>query len=296
MQARTLKMTLPVLLLAGCAYAAGAGGPWTLGLDFSGFVEAAAPERLSVGPGGEVFILDRTNAVLSRVSPETGKALWQIDGSESGRPFVDPAFLSRGDGFFVYLTDRGSRRIWRIDYRGELRGSIDLPFAEDPVLLELVAGSQLAVYDRSTARVHLLDDSGRPLWSFAAGGGRRAAEPVDIAVSADEARLYLLWPGGKSLTEVDIFGRTAREIGLEFENFTPARVTAAAAGGSEWLCLTDRRSRLLMLETATRAWSELQTGLSPVWDICAPASRPGTVYLLAGSPAVLKAIDLEQGK
>jgi len=81
--------------------------------------------------------------------------------------------------------------------------------------------------------MHLLDDSGRPLWSFAAGGGRTAAEPEDIAVSADGTKLYLLWPEGSQITAVDIFGRTVHELSFAVQDFIPRRIAAVAdAGGT----------------------------------------------------------------
>ncbi|MFH1070937.1 MAG: hypothetical protein V1794_15065, partial [Candidatus Glassbacteria bacterium] len=80
----------------------------------------SGPWRLSVGPEGAVFVLDRGTAQLYRVDPASGKAIWRTDGSESGEPFVDPVWISRPDGFFIFLTDRGLRRVWKIDYRGEL--------------------------------------------------------------------------------------------------------------------------------------------------------------------------------
>jgi len=164
-------------------------------------------------------------------------------------------------------------------------------------MLELVTGSQLAVFDRASARVHILDDSGRPLWSFAAGGGRKAAEPTDIAVSADGARLYLLWPEGQGITVADIFGRTASELSFSLENFLPARIAAAAtADGAEWLCLTDRRSRLILLEIATQELREPAGGLTRIWDIRSAGGRPGVIYLLAGRPPALAVINLEKEK
>ena len=297
MWARAIKITLCALILAGTASGEAGESRRILELDLGGPEEAAEPERLSVGSGGEIFILDRARALLIRVCPETRRALWEIDGSESGQRFVDPVYLRRPDGFFIYLTDRGSRRVWRVDYRGEVRGSIDLPFAADPVMLELVAGSQMAVFDRATAQVHLLDDSGRLLWSFAAGGGRKAAEPEDIAVSADGTRLYLLWPEGGGITAVDIFGRAARELAFEVRDFIPRRIAAvAAADRTEWLCLTDRRRRVILLNSATRTVREQFPDISPVRDIRSASGRPGVIYLLAGIPPGLMVIDLETEK
>ncbi|MEA2064354.1 MAG: PQQ-binding-like beta-propeller repeat protein [Gemmatimonadota bacterium] len=296
---RTLQTALLVLLTGSWAYGSSDTELRPLVLDAEGAEESFEPERLSLGPGGEVFILDRRQAVLMRIDPENGRRLWQIDGSESGSPFVDPAYISRTDGFFIYLTDRGTRKVWRIDYRGELRGTLDLPFATDPVLLELVAGRQLAVYDRAASRVFLLDDSGRLLWDFAPGGGRRSGEPLDIAVSMDGKQMYLLWPGGGQITAVDIFGRTASDLSLELKDFTPRRIeTVPATRGRQWLCLTDRDDRLVLIESTTRAVRELKgPGLTRVWDIVsAGRSALGKIFALDGSPPRLVEIDLEKGK
>ena len=95
------KIILCSLVLAGRVYAESEDSLQPLPLDFGGSAEAIEPERLSVGPGGEIFILDRAQAVLARFSAETGSLLWQIDGSESGQPFLDPSYISRPDGFFI---------------------------------------------------------------------------------------------------------------------------------------------------------------------------------------------------
>jgi len=101
MLTRWYKITLCVLAMAGRVYAGSGDSLQPLLLDFGAGAEAAEPERLSIGRGGEIFILDRARAVLARFSAETGGLLWQIDGSESGEPFLDPVYLSRPDGFFI---------------------------------------------------------------------------------------------------------------------------------------------------------------------------------------------------
>lgn len=173
----------------------------------AGGKEDFSPFRLSVGPGGEIFVLDRVHARLHRFSPQDGREMWRADGTEGGEAFLDPAYLSRPDGFFIYLTDRGSRKVWRIDYRGEIRGSLDLPFAADPVFFELAAGHRFVLYDRAGGLVHLLDDSGRSLFSFQPGGPGNAAEPVDMTLDEAGEKIYFLWPGGE-VNMADLSGRT----------------------------------------------------------------------------------------
>jgi hypothetical protein len=180
----------------------------------SGGKEDFSPFRLSVGPQGEIFVLDRVNARLHRFSPRDGREMWRTDGSESGEAFIDPAFLSRPDGFFIYLTDRGSRKVWRIDYRGEIRGSLDLPFAADPVFFELASGHRFVLYDRAGGLVHLLDDSGRSLFSFPPDSPGNAAEPVDMALDGEGKEVFFLWPGNGGISTNSLSGQ--KGFGLEF--------------------------------------------------------------------------------
>jgi len=188
-----------------------------------------SPTRLSLGMDGAIFVLDRAHAQVYRFSPEDGSQIWRIDGTEGGEAFVDPVYLSRGDGFYLYLTDRGSRKVWRIDYRGEIRGSLDLPFAMDPMFFELAAGRQMVLYDRTTALVHLLDDSGRSLFSFTPGGGGKAAEPVDFAVTLDGRSLFILWPGNGGVSSSDLFGRKSFDP-LEIPAWTVNRCVCRCSG------------------------------------------------------------------
>ena len=255
------------------------------------------PYCLSVGGRGELFILDRGSALLYRISPADGAVLWRIDGSESGEPFLDPASLSRPDGFFINLTDRGSRKVWRIDYRGEVRGSLDLSFAADPVMLELTGGSQMVLYDRAASRLYLLDDSGRPLWSFPAGAGRNTAEPRDMSVSADGGTLYLLWADPPGITAVNLFGRNSSEIPLELTGARPAFLAASAdSSGRHLLCLADPGGPLFTLNPLSGALSGLPLDCGRVWDIRAVPGNPGKICILSGpEPSVLE-IELEMGE
>ena len=254
------------------------------------------PYCLAVGADSAVFVLDRGRAVLHRISPETGDVIWRIDGSESGELFIDPAYISRPDGFFIYLTDRGSRKVWRIDYRGELRGSIDLSFATDPVLLELTSGSQMVLYDSAISTMHLLDDSGRPLWSFPTGAGRKTGEPVDLCVSPDGSKLYLLWPDPLAVTSFNIYGRTSSSLPLTSESISPRLLAAAAlAGGSEALCLAESGGAVLVLDPLSGSTGKLNVTDEKIWDIRAAPDEPGVLYLLAGKEVVLIKIKLETG-
>ena len=254
------------------------------------------PYCLAVGADSALFVLDRGRAVLHRISPETGDVIWRIDGSESGELFIDPAYISRPDGFFIYLTDRGSRKVWRIDYRGELRGSIDLSFATDPVLLELASGNQMVLYDRAISTIHLLDDSGRPLWSFPTGAGRKTGEPVDLCVSPDGSKLYLLWPDPLAVTSFNIYGRTSSSLPLTSESISPRLLAAAAlAGGSEALCLAETGGAVLVLDPLSGSTGKLYVTDERIWDIRAAPDEPGVLYLLAGKEVVLIKIKLETG-
>ena len=254
------------------------------------------PYCMAVGADGALFVLDQGRAVLHRISPETGEMIWRIDGSESGQPFIDPAYISRPDGFFIYLTDRGSRKVWRIDYRGEIRGNIDLAFATDPVLLDLTSGSQMVLYDRAASAIHLLDDSGRPLWSFPTGAGRKTGEPADLCVSPDGSRLYLLWSDPPAVVSFNIYGRTSSSLPLPIESISPRLLAAAVlTGGGEALCLADGAGAVLVLDPLSGSVAELPATGEKIWDIRAAPDDPGTLYMLAGKQVALIKIKLETG-
>ncbi len=219
---RRLMITVIFLALRGLVPAF--AGNTELPLLPSGGVESFTPWRLAVGGGGEVFVLDRVHARLHRFSPQDGRELWHTDGTESGEAFIDPSFLSRPDGFYLYLTDRGSRKVWRIDYRGEIRGSLELPFAADPVFFDLAAGRQFVLYDRASGLVHLLDDSGRSLFSFQPGGPGVAAEPLDMALDAEGKWVFFLWPGSGGISSNSLSGQKAAALSFTGEHAEPQRL------------------------------------------------------------------------
>ncbi|MCE5273295.1 hypothetical protein LLH00_18610 [bacterium] len=191
----------------------------------AGGAESFTPWRLAVGGSGEVFVLDREHARLHKFSPRDGREMWRTDGTESGEAFIDPSFLSRPDGFYLYLTDRGNRKVWRIDYRGEIRGSLDLPFATDPIFFDLAAGRQFVVYDRASGLVHLLDDSGRSLFSFPPGGPEVAAEPLDMALDAEGKQVFFLWPGSGGISSNSLSGQKGLALALSGEHAEPVRLS-----------------------------------------------------------------------
>ncbi|MFH1068996.1 MAG: hypothetical protein V1794_05175, partial [Candidatus Glassbacteria bacterium] len=218
-------------------------------------------------------------------------AIWRTDGSESGEPFVDPVWISRPDGFFIFLTDRGLRRVWKIDYRGELRGSIDLPFAADPVSLELAQGGQMALYDRAASLVWLLDDSGRPLWSFAPGEGRKSAEPAAVSLSPDGDRLYFLWRPEGEVTSLSLFGKRSQFRVTTLPAKETARFAAASVAGRELFCCLAADGPLLFDPLSGKS-SRIEIEDGPVWDVRAAGSG---LYLLAGKPLTLWLVKLENG-
>jgi len=292
---KCFSFLLAVLLCAGSAHSKGDSQP-KLVLQIEEQESFGGPYSLSVGSSGELFLLDRGQATLYRISPLTGEVIWRIDGSESGEAFIDPAYLSRPDGFFIYLTDRGSRKVWRIDYRGELRGSIDLAFAVDPVFLELISGRQMVVYDRASSLIHLLDDSGRALWSFPPGGGRTTQEPADIAVSPAGRTLYILWRDEPQITEVDIFGRTFSTIQMELPGFSPSVLAFVAVGreaGMLWLA--DREGVIMGVDPLDGQLKQRLEKFEVIWDIAAAPELAGVLYLLVGPEVALTEIKLETG-
>ncbi|OGG05138.1 MAG: hypothetical protein A3F83_07635 [Candidatus Glassbacteria bacterium RIFCSPLOWO2_12_FULL_58_11] len=295
------RITAAFLLASSLSASPTPAGPTAptgkLPLQLNGQRGFGGPYHLSVGLRGELFVLDRGSALLYRISPADGAVMWRIDGSESGQPFIDPASLSRPDGFFINLTDRGSRKIWRIYYRGEVRGSLDLSFAADPVMLELTGGSQMVLYDRASSKLYLLDDSGRPLWSFPVGAGRNTAEPRDMSVSADGGTLYLLWADPPGITTVNLFGRNSSEIPLELPEARPALLAATTdSSGRQLLCLADPGGAAFTLEPLSGTLAGLPLELGQVWDIRARPGQPGKILILSGpEPSVLE-IELEMGE
>ncbi len=283
--------TLITILLLSAATALAGQKP--LQLDPGGEHCTGNNLAFSLDAGGSLFVLARDNASLLRIDPSSGRVLWRIDGSEAGEAFIDPSWISRPDGFFVYLTDRGTRKVWRVDYRGELRGAVDLPFATDPLLLELAAGGQMVLYDRASALIHLLDDSGQSLWSFPPGEGRTSAEPSAIALGPQGQRLFFLWSEQPRLTSVNLFGRGNRRVELEKSlPDNPLAMTAAGSGELPVLALIGTDGTIYRLDAWSGEVKKLAHAIENPLDI---RGDKNGFSVLSGQGPTLHRIELEGG-
>ena len=291
MKNATISGSLLFLLLC-LAGVAGAADDNFLRLNLPGHPNASAQLTVRRGDDGSLFVLDRSSSTLCRINPAGGTPLWHVDGSETGNEFIDPAWLSRPDGFYVFLTDRGSRRVWRVDYRGELRGAVELSFATDPVLLEIASGGQLLVYDRATGLLHLLDDSGRQLWGFPPGEGRTSAEPLKITVGPSGERVYLLWRDAPQLTVVGLSGQSSRRVdipgGLRANVISMA---VAGKGDDSILALVTADNKLLRLDTWSGALREIELKSGSAFGICGDS---GGFTVLTGPEPTLRRLTLEE--
>ena len=264
-----------------------------------GKIAVGEPYRLSFAGDRKAVILDRALAQIVCVDLDTGEEQWRIDGSESGEAFIDPAFLSRSDGFYFYLTDYGSRAVWRVDVEGEIRGRVELSMASDPLFLELGRGGNFVLYDRADGTVHLLDDSARPLWSFDAGVGGQAGEPLDLACSQSGDTIYLLRKGksGLIVSVIDIYGNRAREIKVDAESeneVQSARVEEISAPNSDIpvsLALLINNAELYVLDIHGQKIETVTPGNDSIQDIF---SGGKCLYILTGNPPAIERFRFER--
>ena len=260
------------------------------------------PDRFILLSERDAVILDREMARLVCVDLGTGEEKWRVDGSESGEAFIDPVVLSRSDGFYFYLTDYGSRKVWRVDVDGDIRGQLDLSMAVDPLFFELARGGEFLLYDRADGTVHLLDDSAQPLWSFDSGVGGGVGEPLDFACSKAGDTIYLLRKAksGLSVSVIDIFGKRARDIEVSLESegeIQSARVeevTLEDDGNQIALVLLINHEKLFLLDMYGQKIENITPGQNSIQDIFFSDNFLNCLYILTGNPPAVERLRFER--
>lgn len=235
---------------SGEAVTRGAGsaaspGLCVTGLRCSGSVTPGGGVRLSGARGlavdhrGRIVVADTGNhrvLILSRqgaVEREFGGYGW-----EDAR-FDSPSDLAVYPGFYVYVLDRGNRRVQRFDVDGDY---LDTVVGEDdvdaPVAIEVGRSGEVLTLDADSQSVLVFSQFGEampPVGRFGAGEGG-LVQPVDVAVGP-RGEIAVADPGRASVEVFDEFGTHVRSL-------TAADSLAAVA------VVFDRQSNILVADEA----------------------------------------------
>jgi len=209
-----------ILALLATAVASAAGPRPIVSLAPAGELSGHAIEALerpgdvAVDHRGDIVIADAGAHRVIIVDP-AGDTVTEFGGYgwEEGR-FDGPSDVAIYPGFYVYVLDRGNRRVQRFDAEGDF---VDLPIAEDeagsPTGIEVGPSGELLVVDEDSQVVRVFsqfDEALEPIGHFGAEMGGLVA-PAAIAVGP--SREIAVGDPGRAAVEIfDEFGSHLRTL------------------------------------------------------------------------------------
>jgi tripartite motif-containing protein 71 len=172
------------------------------------------PRDVAVDHRGDIVIADAGNHRVLVVSP-LGKMVREFGGYgwEEGR-FDDPTDVAVYPGFYIYVLDRGNRRVQRFDAEGDY---VDMPLAEGdaggPTGIEVGVAGELLVVDEDSQVVRIFsqfDEVVEPIGHFGPEEGGLVS-PAAIAVGPSR-EIAVADPGRAGVEVFDEFGTHLRSI------------------------------------------------------------------------------------
>jgi DNA-binding beta-propeller fold protein YncE len=134
-------------------------------------------------------------------------------GWETGR-FDRPSGVAVYPGFYIYVLDRGNRRVQRFDLEGDY---VDTVVGEEdvdaPVALEVGRSGEILLLDADSRSVLVFSqfgEAGEPVGRFGAGEGG-LVQPADVAVGP-RGEVAIADPGRASVELFDEFGTHVRSL------------------------------------------------------------------------------------
>ncbi len=170
----------------------------------SGAGQFRDPHDVAVGPGGDVYVADRTNNRIEKFDSDGFfLAQWGKSGSGDGE-FVFPEGVATDAAGNVYVADRGNNRIQKFSSSGAFitkwggAGSGDGQFLQ-PNDVTVDADGNVYVVDTGNDRIQKFAGDGVPSGGGAgsAGGGTGTGEVIDVSNVFKIANTTVLAKDGK---------------------------------------------------------------------------------------------------
>lgn len=244
------------------------------------------PGDLAVDHRGDLVVADTGNHRVLVLSPE-GETLLEFGGYgwEEGR-FDGPSDVAVYPGFYVYVLDRGNRRVQRFDADGDY---VDMPLDEDeagsPTGIEVGAAGELLVVDEDSQVVRVFsqfDEALEPIGHFGPKDGGLVS-PTAIAVGPSR-EIAVADPGRGGVEIFDEFGTHLRSISAA-DTLVPSAVVFDSRGN---LVVADAGRGRVVAYVGTSGLGTASIGREDLGPAFEPA---GLAFTPAGDLVVLDAGD-----
>jgi DNA-binding beta-propeller fold protein YncE len=167
-------------------------------------------------PGLLILVLSciiGTSQAAEPVPVKNIKPLFEITGGSAGRLSL-PTDVDIGLDGHIYVVDGGNHRLVIFNRRGKhirtigQRGSANAEFL-NPVGLCTDSAGRVYVADKDNQRVQVFSPDGQFDFSFAIKDNGKPVDPVDVAVSRDNKRVYVT---GNNNHKVMVYSSTGRPL------------------------------------------------------------------------------------
>ncbi|MBM3306719.1 MAG: NHL repeat-containing protein [Candidatus Eisenbacteria bacterium] len=265
-------------------------------------VTPAGPAQLSGALGiavdhrGSIVIADTGNhRVLVLTTEGESEREFGGYGWEPSR-FDGPADLAVYPGFYVYVLDRGNRRVQRFDKDGNYVDTVVGDGAlESPVAVAVGRSGEVLLLDADARSVLVFSRFGQampPIGRFGAGAGGLVA-PAGIAVGP-RGEIAVADPGRRSVEVFDEFGAHVRSVTAP-DSLTP--VAVAFDRQANLFVADEARGRVLAFSAQGVLTAELvrdDAGLAFRPTDLAPASD-GSLVVLDGAGGRFLSVTVDYG-
>ncbi len=155
------------------------------------------PRDASVGPNGQVYIIDQGRTRVARLAPATESypVVWGVNGIGPGE-FKDPTGIAIGNNL-VFVADLGNGRIQVFDLEGKFVRQWEIPSwqrtsSEFPDVAFDEITKTVYVSSGKTNEILAFDENGNPLTGFNSQGDEKMENPTAMTIFEANKKRWLL--------------------------------------------------------------------------------------------------------
>ena len=181
------------------------------GSEGSGNGQFMNPRDVTVdSSSGDVYVADRVANRIQKFQAD-GTFVWARDGTTGAGQFDQPSGVATDTTGNVYVTDRVAHRVQKFNSSGDFVTAFGAGQMNLPTGIDVSAGGTVYVTNEGTDVVQLWTTSGAPSGSFdgsgvANGGNPAFANPIDVSVSSETGKVFVVDDAGNSVEQFSSTG------------------------------------------------------------------------------------------
>jgi hypothetical protein len=181
------------------------------GTEGSGNGQFMAPRDVTVhNSSGDVYVADRVANRIQKFQAD-GTFVWARNGTTGAGQFDQPSGVATDAAGNVYVTDRVANRVQKFNSSGDFVAAFGAGQMSLPTGIDVSTGGTVYVANEGTDVVQRWDTSGVLSGSFdgsgvANGGNPAFANPIDVSVSSETGKVFVVDDAGNSVEQFSSTG------------------------------------------------------------------------------------------